>query len=92
MNIGFFVGFSMSGHFQLTGKYDKLFFWRGLGYIASLILMAISHTFTIIGWTAVIAGFILLLCYPMVYALTKGKSRKEMKLIKSHVDNQTIEA
>ena len=28
MNIGFFVGFSMSGPFQLTGEYDKLFMWR----------------------------------------------------------------
>lgn len=41
MNIGFFVGFSMSGHFQLTGQYDHLFMWSGAGYIGSLILMAV---------------------------------------------------
>lgn len=41
MNIGFFVGFSMSGHFQLTGEYDQLFMWSGIGYIGSLLLMAI---------------------------------------------------
>jgi POT family proton-dependent oligopeptide transporter len=41
MNIGFFVGFTMSGHFQLTGEYDKLFMWSGIGYVGSLALMAI---------------------------------------------------
>lgn len=40
MNIGFFVGFSMSGHFQLTGEYDKLFLWSAMGYVVSLMLMA----------------------------------------------------
>jgi len=41
MNIGFFVGFSMSGHFQLTGEYHKLFMWSGAGYVVSLLLMAV---------------------------------------------------
>ncbi len=51
-----------------------------------------SHTFTMIGWISVAAGGILLLLYPVVYAFTQGKSRKEMKLMKNHVDSQTIGA
>lgn len=38
MNVGFFVGFSMSGHFQLTGAFDQLFLWSGLGSIVALAL------------------------------------------------------
>ncbi len=41
MNIGFFVGFSMSGHFQLTGEYGQLFMWSGIGYVGSLALMMV---------------------------------------------------
>ncbi len=40
MNIGFFVGYSMSGHFQLTGEYDQLFMWGGIGYVGALFLVA----------------------------------------------------
>jgi len=41
MNIGFFVGFSMSGFFQLTGAYDRLFLWSASGYVVALILMLV---------------------------------------------------
>lgn len=51
-----------------------------------------SHTFTYIGWAAVAAGAILLLFYPIVYAFTLGKSRKELKNTKNYVETKTLRA
>lgn len=41
MNIGFFVGFAMSGFFQLTGEYSQLFMWSASGYLVALVLVII---------------------------------------------------
>lgn len=38
MNIGFFVGFSLSGVFQLTQNYERLFLMSSLGNLIALII------------------------------------------------------
>jgi POT family proton-dependent oligopeptide transporter len=38
MNIGFFVGFSLSGFFQLSQNYERLFLLSSLGNLAALII------------------------------------------------------
>ncbi|KTD11130.1 peptide transport protein [Legionella gratiana] len=38
MNIGFFVGFSLSGIFQLTQNYERLFLLSSLGNLVALII------------------------------------------------------
>ncbi len=38
MNIGFFVGFSMSGYFQLTQNYPRLFLLSSLGNLIALMI------------------------------------------------------
>lgn len=38
MNIGFFVGFTMSGYFQLTGNYQRLFLLSSLGNLIALLI------------------------------------------------------
>ncbi|MFT4057980.1 MAG: oligopeptide:H+ symporter [Legionella sp.] len=38
MNVGFFIGFSMSGIFQLTQSYERLFLISSLGNLCALIL------------------------------------------------------
>lgn len=38
MNIGFFVGFSLSGVFQLTQNYERLFLLSSLGNLLALVL------------------------------------------------------
>lgn len=38
MNIGFFVGFSLSGFFQLTQNYERLFLLSSLGNLIALII------------------------------------------------------
>lgn len=40
MNLGFFVGFSMSGYFQLKGDYHQLFLISSLGSVIALIITA----------------------------------------------------
>ncbi|HEY9101065.1 oligopeptide:H+ symporter [Chitinimonas sp.] len=41
MNIGFFVGFTVAGHYQLTQSYPSLFIFATLGNIAAIILSAV---------------------------------------------------
>ena len=38
MNVGFFVGFSVSGYFQLSGSYHDLFLLSSLGSLIALII------------------------------------------------------
>jgi len=38
MNVGFFVGFSISGYFQLTGGYHQLFLLSSLGNLTAFLL------------------------------------------------------
>lgn len=38
MNLGFFVGFSAAGHYQLTESYASLFIFATLGNLASIVL------------------------------------------------------
>lgn len=38
MNVGFFVGFSISGYFQLSGGYHQLFLLSSLGNLAAFLL------------------------------------------------------
>lgn len=40
MNLGFFVGFSAAGHYQLTQSYASLFIFATLGNLASIVLAA----------------------------------------------------
>ncbi len=40
MNVGFFVGFTMAGHFQLSEDYTSLFLFATLGNLASIALAA----------------------------------------------------
>lgn len=38
MNVGFFVGFAISGYFQLSGSYHELFLLSSLGNLAAFVL------------------------------------------------------
>lgn len=38
MNIGFFIGFSLSGFFQLSQNYERLFLFSSLGNLVALII------------------------------------------------------
>jgi proton-dependent oligopeptide transporter, POT family len=38
MNVGFFVGFSVAGHYQLTENYTHLFLFATLGNVAAIVL------------------------------------------------------
>lgn len=38
MNIGFFIGFSMSGYFQLTQNYQRLFLLSSIGNLIALLI------------------------------------------------------
>jgi POT family proton-dependent oligopeptide transporter len=40
MNIGFFVGFTVAGHYQLTESYSSLFIFATLGNVAAIALAA----------------------------------------------------
>lgn len=40
MNIGFFIGFSVSGYFQLTQGYHELFLLSGFGNLLALVILA----------------------------------------------------
>jgi len=40
MNLGFFVGFTAAGHYQLTESYASLFIFATIGNLASIILAA----------------------------------------------------
>jgi POT family proton-dependent oligopeptide transporter len=42
MNIGFFIGFSMAGHFQLTEDYRSLFLFAMVGNFMSIVLAAVN--------------------------------------------------
>src|ERR1043166_4659243 len=42
MNVGFFVGFSVAGHFQATESYSSLFIFATLGNFVAIILAAIT--------------------------------------------------
>lgn len=38
MNVGFFIGFAVAGHYQLTQRYDALFLFASLGGLVSVLL------------------------------------------------------
>jgi proton-dependent oligopeptide transporter, POT family len=40
MNVGFFVGFAVAGHYQLTENYTHLFIFATLGNVVSIVLAA----------------------------------------------------
>ncbi|MCW8807757.1 MAG: oligopeptide:H+ symporter, partial [Rhodanobacter sp.] len=42
MNIGFFIGFAVAGHYQLTGDYSRLFWFASLGNLAALVLVGFN--------------------------------------------------
>ena len=42
MNVGFFVGFAVAGHFQATENYSSLFIFATLGNFVSIVLAALT--------------------------------------------------
>ncbi|MEO6926582.1 MAG: oligopeptide:H+ symporter, partial [Rhodanobacter sp.] len=42
MNIGFFIGFAVAGHYQLTGNYSRLFWFASIGNFLAIILAGIN--------------------------------------------------
>ncbi|MEO8779372.1 MAG: oligopeptide:H+ symporter, partial [Rhodanobacter sp.] len=42
MNIGFFVGFAVAGHYQLTGDYSRLFWFASIGNFVAIILAGLN--------------------------------------------------
>src|SRR5437879_2689729 len=42
MNVGFFVGFSVAGHFQATESYSKLFIFATVGNFVAIVLAALT--------------------------------------------------
>ncbi len=41
MNVGFFVGFTAAGHYQLTGSYPSMFVFATIGNFAAIVLAAV---------------------------------------------------
>src|SRR3954467_8275110 len=44
MNVGFFVGFTVAGHFQETESYSNLFIFATLGNFVAIVLALVSWT------------------------------------------------
>src|SRR3954468_11000980 len=42
MNVGFFVGFAVAGHYQLTESYRELFLFATVGNFAAIVLAAVN--------------------------------------------------
>src|SRR5712664_2345821 len=42
MNIGFFIGFSVAGHFQATESYSSLFIFATVGNFVAIVLAALT--------------------------------------------------
>ncbi|MDN5924830.1 MAG: oligopeptide:H+ symporter, partial [Xanthomonadales bacterium] len=42
MNIGFFIGFAVAGHYQLTGNYSRLFWFASIGNLLALVLVGFN--------------------------------------------------
>ena len=42
MNVGFFVGFTAAGHYQLTQSYPSLFIFATLGNVVAIVLAVVS--------------------------------------------------
>jgi POT family proton-dependent oligopeptide transporter len=42
MNVGFFVGFAVAGHYQLRSEYTRLFWFATLGNAAAIILVVLN--------------------------------------------------
>ncbi|HET8942260.1 MAG TPA: oligopeptide:H+ symporter [Rudaea sp.] len=42
MNIGFFIGFSVAGHYQITGDYSRLFWFASIGNFLAIILVGFN--------------------------------------------------
>ena len=42
MNIGFFIGFAVAGHYQLTGDYSRLFWFASIGNFLAIILVGFN--------------------------------------------------
>src|SRR5689334_15243256 len=42
MNVGFFIGFTVAGHYQLTENYTSLFLFATLGNVAAIVLAAVN--------------------------------------------------
>ncbi len=42
MNIGFFIGFAVAGHYQLTENYSRLFWFASIGNFLAIILAGIN--------------------------------------------------
>ncbi|MDR3439393.1 oligopeptide:H+ symporter [Telmatospirillum sp.] len=42
MNIGFFVGFSVAGHYQLTENYSSLFIFATVGNVLAIVLATVN--------------------------------------------------
>jgi POT family proton-dependent oligopeptide transporter len=42
MNVGFFIGFAVAGHYQLTSSYTSLFHFAAIGNLLAIILAAVN--------------------------------------------------
>jgi POT family proton-dependent oligopeptide transporter len=42
MNIGFFIGFTVAGHYQLTANYSRLFVFATIGNFMAIVLAALN--------------------------------------------------
>lgn len=42
MNVGFFIGFAVAGHYQLTGDYTRLFLFATVGNFLAIVLAAFN--------------------------------------------------
>ncbi|WP_172203419.1 oligopeptide:H+ symporter [Niveibacterium sp. COAC-50] len=42
MNVGFFVGFTVAGHYQLTGDYPSLFIFATIGNVLAIVIAGIN--------------------------------------------------
>src|SRR3546814_11958539 len=42
MNVGFFIGFAVAGHYQLTENYTSLFLFAPIGNFLAIVLAALN--------------------------------------------------
>jgi POT family proton-dependent oligopeptide transporter len=96
MNVGFFVGFAVAGHFQATESYSNLFIFATLGNFVSIVLafltwktladrntMLLDATPRQFRWRQAIGIFILIGLVPVVWFLLQrpGSTETLIKMI-----------
>ena len=90
MNLGFFIGFAVAGHYQLSENYTSLFLFATIGNFAAIVLAAfnwksladrdtplLEATRSAFAWRFVIGLAILVVLVPVVWTLLQHPGSTE---------------